>query len=55
VSGIEDYEFHLLAPGCLGVYTAGDIEDAVNKIRKVAAIPKNTGIQAAKKNGGVPV
>ncbi len=49
VSGVEDYEN---APGtedCLSVYTIGDIEDAVSKIRKLAAIPLQTRQLAARK------
>jgi glycosyltransferase involved in cell wall biosynthesis len=40
VSGIEDYEHNTLAADCLGVYTVGDIEDAVKKINTVASIPR---------------
>lgn len=39
VSGIEDYENHILAPDCVSVYEVGNIADAVGKIRKVAAVP----------------
>ena len=49
VSGIEDYEFHPLAADCLSVYAIGDIEDAVNKIMCVAAIPRSTRQKAARK------
>jgi glycosyltransferase involved in cell wall biosynthesis len=49
VSGIEDYEDHPLAKDCLGIYTVGDIEDAVNKIIKVAQIPKKSRQQSARK------
>ena len=48
VSGIEDYEHDPQAADCLSVYTVGDIEDAVKKIRKVAAIPRHTRQQAAR-------
>jgi len=48
VSGIEDYEHNPLAADCYSVFTVGDIEDAVNKIRKVAAIPPNTRSMAAR-------
>jgi len=48
VSGIEDYEYHPLAADCLGVYAIGDIEDAVSKIIKIAAIPVNTREHAAR-------
>ena len=49
VSGIEDYGYHPLAPDCLSVFTVGDIEDAVNKINKVAAVPKGIRQQAARR------
>lgn len=49
VSGIEDYEYHPLAPDCLVVFSVGDIEDAVNKIQKIAAVPKGIRQQAARK------
>lgn len=49
VSGIEDYENHPLAGDCLGVYKVGDIEDAVNKINKIAAVPRNIRQSAARK------
>lgn len=49
VSGVEDYEFHPLAPDCIGVYTMGDFDDAVNKIQKVAAVPKSTRYRSARK------
>jgi glycosyltransferase involved in cell wall biosynthesis len=49
VSGIEDYEHHPLAADCLSVYEVGDIEDAVSKVIKVAAIPATTKKQAARK------
>lgn len=49
VSGIEDYEHHHLASDCFAVYTVGDIEDAVNKINKVAAISASIRKQAARK------
>ncbi len=48
VSGIEDYEYHPLAADCLSAYTVGDIEDAVNKINRIAAIPKGIRQQAAR-------
>ena len=48
VSGIEDYERHPLAANCFSVYTVGDIEDAVNKITKIAAIPRNIRRHAAR-------
>jgi len=49
VSGIEDYEQDPLAAGCMGIYTVGDIEEAVSKINKVAAIPVNERRLAARK------
>jgi glycosyltransferase involved in cell wall biosynthesis len=49
VSGIEDYEFHPLAGNCVSVYSVGDIEDAVNKIKNVGRIPENIRTQAARK------
>ena len=39
VSGIEDFEDLPAAADCVSVYTVGDIDDAVSKIRKVAAMP----------------
>ena len=49
VSGIEDYEHHPLAADCLRVYTVGDIEEALNKIEAISAIPQNVRQQAARK------
>ena len=49
VSGIEDYENDPRAKDCLSVYTVGDIEDAVAKIRKVASIPQEVRRDAARK------
>jgi len=49
VSGIEDYEHHPLAADCLSVFTVGAIEDAVNKINMVAAVPKERRRWAARK------
>ncbi len=48
VSGIEDYEHHPLAKDCFGVFEVGDIEDAVNKILQVAAVPLKTRQHAAR-------
>lgn len=48
VSGIEDYENDQLAPDCFRVYEVGDIEDAVNKIQDVAAIPLAARHKAAR-------
>ena len=52
VSGIEDYEHNILAADCLGVYAVGDIDDAVSKINKVAAIPKLRRMQKARTLAG---
>lgn len=49
VSGIEDYEGHVLAPQCLSVFAVGDIDDAADKIIKLAAIPAGARIQAARR------
>ena len=49
VSGIEDFENDPLAANCISVYSIGDIEDAVNKINKVAAVPKGVRQSAARK------
>ncbi len=49
VSGIEDYENFPGGEGCLSVYTVGDIDDAVSKIRKLAAVPIHTRQLAAHK------
>lgn len=48
VSGVEDYENHPLAPYCLGVYAVGVIEDAVKKIKEIAAVPKGKRVKAAR-------
>jgi glycosyltransferase involved in cell wall biosynthesis len=48
VSGIEDYELHPLAADCLGVYETGDIAEAVNKIKKLAAVPYATRRHSAR-------
>ncbi len=48
VSGVEDYEHHPRAGDCLAVYAIGDTEDAVTKIKKVAAIPAATRQRAAR-------
>ena len=47
VSGIEDYEHHPLAKDCLGVYQTGDVEDAIIKIRIIAAIPHKVRYESA--------
>jgi glycosyltransferase involved in cell wall biosynthesis len=49
ISGIEDYESHPLAKDCLSVYTVGDIEDAVAKIKALAAVPIDVRRHAARK------
>jgi glycosyltransferase involved in cell wall biosynthesis len=49
VSGIEDYERKPEAADCVAVYTIGNIEDAVNKIRRIAAIPVRDRQLAARK------
>jgi len=49
VSGIEDFEHDPRAADCLSVYTIGDIPDAVNKIKQVAAIPATQRQQGARK------
>ena len=49
VSGIEDYENIPGGEECLSVYTIGDIEDAVSKIRKSATVPIHTRQLAARK------
>jgi len=38
-----------LAADCLRVYTVGDIEEALNKIEAISAIPQNVRQQAARK------
>ncbi len=48
VSGIEDYENDALAQDCFRVYEIGDIEDAVNKIQQVAAMPLAARHKAAR-------
>jgi len=48
VSGIEDYENDPRSQACLSVYTVGDIEDAVKKISRVAAVPKPLRQKAAR-------
>jgi len=48
VSGIEDYEHHQLATGCYSVFAVGDIADAVQKINKIATIPEQTRVTAAR-------
>ncbi len=49
VSGIEDYEHHQFADECFSVYAVGDIDDAVKKIKRVAAIPAVARQKAARK------
>ena len=49
VSGIEDYEVHPDAADCIGLFSVGDIEDAVSKILKLAAVPISIRQQAARK------
>lgn len=49
VSGIEDYEHHPLAKDCLGVYTVGNIDEAVEKIVQVSGIPGRIRREAARK------
>jgi glycosyltransferase involved in cell wall biosynthesis len=48
VSGIEDIESHPLAADCLAVYDVGDVDDAVARINKLAAIPVPVRQQAAR-------
>ena len=48
VSGIEDYEHHALAARCVAVYAVGEIDDAVNKIMQVAAVPAALRRQSAR-------
>ena len=49
VSGIEDYEHHPLARYCLGVFKTGDLEDAIMKIKLIAAVPPDARREAARK------
>ena len=48
VSGVEDYEFHPVAADCFSVFAVGDIEDAANKIERIAAMPVSTRRIAAR-------
>lgn len=48
VSGIEDYELHPLAADCLGVYDTGNIDEAIEKINKLAAVPSATRHNSAR-------
>jgi glycosyltransferase involved in cell wall biosynthesis len=49
VSGIEDYELHPLAADCFGVSEVGNLEEAVKKISKIAAVPKTIRQQSARR------
>lgn len=49
VSGIEDYETHPQAANCVALFDVGDIEDAITKIAKLAAVPVSIRQQAARK------
>jgi glycosyltransferase involved in cell wall biosynthesis len=49
VSGIEDYEFHALAPDCFRVFGVGDIDGAVAQIVDIAAVNKQQRAIAARK------
>ena len=49
VSGIEDFEHVPAAAECVSVYTVGNIEDAVSKIKKVAAVPSRARQLAARR------
>lgn len=48
VSGIEDIEYHKYAPGCLGIFEVGNINEAVQHIQRVAAIPPQQRMLAAR-------
>jgi len=48
VSGIEDYEHHALAPGCLVVFAVGDAAEAAGKISNLSAVPAAKRRQAAR-------
>jgi len=47
VSGIEDYEHHVLAPDCFRVFEVGELEVAVKQIQDIASIPKRSRRKAA--------
>jgi glycosyltransferase involved in cell wall biosynthesis len=47
VSGIEDYEHHVLAPDCFRVFEVGELEVAVKQIQDIASIPKRRRRKAA--------
>ena len=49
VSGIEDYESNPLAADCYGVYTVGDIAEAIKKIMIVASVTTTFREKAARK------
>lgn len=48
VSGIEDIESHRHAADCLGIFEVGNIEEAVQHIQRVAAIPAQRRMLAAR-------
>lgn len=48
VSGIEDYEFHPLAPACFRVFDVGDINDAVSKIVELSDVSLTARQKAAR-------
>ena len=48
VSGIEDIELHQHAADCLGIFEVGNIEEAVQHIQRVAAIPGQRRMLAAR-------
>ena len=48
VSGIEDYELHLLAADCFALFDVGDIEGAISGIAKIAAVPVSIRQQSAR-------
>jgi glycosyltransferase involved in cell wall biosynthesis len=49
VSGIEDYEHHLLAADCISLYEVGIIEHAVSNVIKLSGIAVSTRRSAARK------
>ncbi|NDC42145.1 MAG: glycosyltransferase [Chitinophagia bacterium] len=48
VSGIEDYEFHQLAPQCFRVFDIGDTQTAAVKLKELGEVPVTARQQAAR-------
>jgi hypothetical protein len=49
VSGVEDYEHHLLAPGCFWVHTVGDTDQAAAHVEAARALDPRVRAERARR------